>query len=38
VLREALTGAGDRPGLSWLVLCAWAIAMPIAAAASFKWE
>jgi ABC-2 type transport system permease protein len=38
VLRDALTGAGDRPGLSWLVLCTWAIAMPIAAAATFKWE
>jgi ABC-2 type transport system permease protein len=38
VLRDALTGAGDRPGLSWLVLCAWAIAMPIAAAATFRWE
>jgi ABC-2 type transport system permease protein len=38
VLREALTGAGDRPGASWIILIAWAIALPIAAARLFRWE
>jgi ABC-2 type transport system permease protein len=38
VLREALTGAGDRPGTSWLILAAWAIALPVAAARLFRWE
>lgn len=38
VLREALTGAGDRPGTSWLILAAWAVALPIAAARLFRWE
>jgi ABC-2 type transport system permease protein len=38
VLREALTGAGDRPGSSWLILAAWAVALPVAAARLFRWE
>jgi ABC-2 type transport system permease protein len=38
VLREALSGAGDRPGASWIILIAWAIALPIAAARLFRWE
>jgi len=38
VLREALTGAGDWPALSWLVLGAWAFFTPIVAARLFRWE
>lgn len=38
VLREALTGAGAHPGTSWLVLGAWAVAMPLAAALLFRWD
>jgi ABC-2 type transport system permease protein len=38
VLRDALTGAGEQPGTSWLILAAWAIALPIAAARLFRWE
>lgn len=38
VLRDALTGAGDQPGTSWLILLAWAIVLPLAAARLFRWE
>lgn len=38
VLREALAGAGAHPGASWLVLGAWAVAMPLAAALLFRWD
>ncbi len=38
VLREALSGAGDQPGTSWLILLAWAIVLPIAATLLFRWE
>jgi len=38
ILREALTGAGDRPGTSWIVLATWAIATPLAASRLFRWE
>ncbi len=38
VLREALTGAGSRPGLSWIVLAAWAVAAPALAAKLFRWD
>ena len=37
-IRQALTGGGDRPGLAWVVLAAWAIAAPAAASALFHWE
>lgn len=38
VLREALTQQGTRPGTSWLILAAWAVAAPLAAARLFRWE
>jgi ABC-2 type transport system permease protein len=38
VLREALAAAGSHPGASWVVLAAWAVAMPLLAAATFRWE
>ena len=38
VLREALTQAGSRPGTSWIILVAWAVAAPAAAARLFRWE
>ncbi len=38
VLREALTQTGTRPGTSWVILVAWAVAAPVAAARLFRWE
>ena len=38
VLREALTGAGNRPGASWVVLAVWAFVAPSAAARLFRWH
>ena len=38
VLRDTLTAAGDRPGLAWIVLAAWAVVTPLAAARFFRWE
>jgi len=38
VLREALAGAGTRPGASWAVLGAWATATPLLAAWLFRWD
>ncbi len=38
VLRDTLTGAGSNPGTSWLVLAAWAVAMPLVASALFRWD
>jgi ABC-2 type transport system permease protein len=38
VLRAALTGMGSRPGLSWVVLAAWAVVTPLVAAAAFRWD
>jgi hypothetical protein len=38
VLREALVGAGSQPDTSWIVLGAWALAAPAAAALTFRWE
>ncbi len=38
VLRAALAHAGTRPGISWIVLGAWAVATPIAAARLFRWD
>jgi ABC-2 type transport system permease protein len=38
VLREALTHVGTRPTTSWIILSAWAIAAPTAAARLFRWE
>ena len=40
VLRDALIGSGaaTQPSTSWIVLAAWAVAMPLVAAATFRWE
>ena len=38
VLRDALGEVARRPGQSWVVLAAWAVAAPLAAAALFRWE
>lgn len=38
VLRDALANAGDHPGRAWLILAAWAVALPILAARLFRWE
>ena len=38
VLRDALVGAGAQPDTSWIVLGAWAVAAPVAAALTFRWE
>jgi len=37
-VREALGGGADRPGLAWIVLAAWAVLAPLAAARTFRWE
>lgn len=38
VLRDALTGVGNHPGTSWIVLTVWALAAPSAAARLFRWH
>ena len=38
VLRNVLGHGGVTPALSWAVLLAWAIATPLAAARTFRWE
>jgi ABC-2 type transport system permease protein len=38
VLRDTLAAAGIRPGLSWAVLVIWAVAAPVVAATTFRWE
>jgi ABC-2 type transport system permease protein len=38
VLRDALTGAGDRPGQSWAILGAWAVVAPLLAARLFRFD
>jgi ABC-2 type transport system permease protein len=38
VLRDALTGLGDRPGASWVVLGVWAICAPLLARRLFRFE
>jgi ABC-2 type transport system permease protein len=35
---HAATTAGSVPGRAWLVLVVWAVAAPLAAAATFRWE
>jgi ABC-2 type transport system permease protein len=40
-LADALHGAlagGPVPGRAWLVLALWAVAGPVAAASTFRWE
>jgi ABC-2 type transport system permease protein len=38
VLRDSLTGLGDRPGASWVVLAVWAVATPLLARRLFRFE
>lgn len=38
VLRDSLTGVGNRPGASWVVLAVWAVAAPAVAARRFRWS
>lgn len=38
VLREALSSVGTRPGASWVVLAAWAVASPLLARRLFRFE
>jgi len=38
VLRDSLTSAGNRVGLSWIVLSAWAVVAPAVAARRFRWS
>lgn len=38
VLRDALTGAGTRPGTSWVVLAVWAAVSPLVARRLFRFE
>jgi hypothetical protein len=38
VLRDALTGMGERPGTSWLVLAAWAVVSPLVARRLFRFH
>ena len=35
---HAASNAGAVPGRAWVVLAAWAVAAPLAAAATFRWE
>jgi ABC-2 type transport system permease protein len=35
---HAASDAGAVPGRAWVVLVAWAVAAPLAAAATFRWE
>jgi len=38
VLRDAVSHTGERPGLSWVVMGAWAVLTPVVAARAFRWE
>ena len=38
VLRDSLTGAGNRVGLSWVVLCVWSVVAPAVASRRFRWS
>ena len=38
VLRDSLTGAGSRVGLSWVVLCVWSVVAPAVASRRFRWS
>jgi ABC-2 type transport system permease protein len=37
-LRSILSASGPAPLMSWLVLVIWAVAAPLAAALTFRWE
>lgn len=38
VLRQAFTGSGSHPQLSWIILCLWAVVAPLLAARWFRWQ
>jgi ABC-2 type transport system permease protein len=38
VMRETLVGASTQASTSWAVLGSWALAAPVVAALSFRWE
>jgi len=38
VLRNSLMSAGEHTTSSWIVLLVWAIAAPLLAAKTFKWN
>jgi ABC-2 type transport system permease protein len=38
VVRDALSGTGDRPGLAWVVLAAWAVLSPLVARRTFRFD
>jgi ABC-2 type transport system permease protein len=38
VVRDSLSGTGDRPGLAWVVLAAWAVASPLVARRTFRFD
>lgn len=38
VLRDSLTGVGNRPGTGWVVLTVWAVLAPAVAARRFRWS
>lgn len=37
-LHGSLTAGASVPGRAWIVLAVWAVAAPLAAAATFRWE
>ena len=37
-LRGSLSAGASVPGRAWVVLAVWAVAAPLAAAATFRWE
>ena len=37
-LHAALGSGAPVPGQSWVVLAVWAVAAPVAAALTFRWE
>lgn len=38
VMRDTLVGASTQASTSWIVLGAWAVAAPVLAALTFRWE
>ena len=38
IMRDSLTGVGQRVGLSWIVLAVWAAVAPAVAARRFRWS
>ena len=38
IMRDSLTGVGQRVGLSWIVLAVWALVAPVVASRRFRWS